>query len=146
MQAPLPSPIKGADPAPAAIASEQSAALRAGLALLAMVDTVPLDLAVNAHRPYDHTAARLDVTIGIESDSRRDSERDPERVAGFRTLAETLALTVTAHESDFRGAPRMTVVADTTITGVPVRFWLYLAHPDAITAARQAFPTPAVAA
>ncbi len=118
------------------VVAEQTAALRAGMALLAMVDTVPLDLSVDARRKRDG-AAQLDVTIDLPS----GSEQDPERLEGFRTVAELLNLTVDAFDSDYTTKPTMYALADTSIAGTPVHFWLSLTDPDTIAAAHLAFPT-----
>ncbi len=122
------------------IVADQAAALRAGIALLAMVDTVPLDLAVDA-RPYPAGAALLNVTIAVRS----GSERDGERLEGFRAVVALLGLTVDVFDSTYSRTPTTHAMADTSIAGVPVHFWISLDDPDVIVSAHRAFPAPASA-
>lgn len=136
-------PTTTAGTVPVEVIGEQAAALRAGLALLAMVDTVPLSLSVDTHRDMDPRVS-LGVMIDIRDDRR--CNREGERLSGFRIVAETLGLAVDAYEGISSRGPYMSVSARTDIVGVPIRFWLHLTDSDVIDAARRAFGAAEVAA
>lgn len=137
----------------AATIGEQAAALRAGLSLLKIVNTVPLSFSVSAHRPYAEDVVELGVTIDCDSSR---GEKDIDRLAGFRAAVDILGLAakVTITDNTFSATPAVYLTTDTrirvksngNIRSVPVHLWIYLTNPDVIATARQAFTTPAVAA
>jgi len=129
-------PVAAADPS---LVVEQMAALRAGVALLAMVDgQAEVELSVSSFRTPSFELLELSVQVSARPPRWGAGERDAGRLHGMRVLAEILGLSVDVYDDPETSVAHLG--ADTRIAGVPVRVWTFLSDPDVVAAAHLSFP------